>query len=100
MEGGEHKVTGLGCFHAGLHGLAIANLTKEDDVGGFPQDILEALLVVEDIPADFLLGDDGRGRGAVAGIDRIVHVIGILVLDRVLDGDDVFGMILAQPIDQ
>jgi hypothetical protein len=47
------------------------------------------------VAADFLLGDDAGRGNPVARIVRIVHVVGILILDGILDGDDVFGMVAA-----
>ena len=58
MQGGEHQVAGLGGFHAGFHGFAVANFPEQDDVGCFTEDVLEALAVGVDVAADFLLGDD------------------------------------------
>jgi hypothetical protein len=56
VQGREHQVTGLGSFHAGLHGFAVTNLTQENDVRGFTQNVLEALAIGVDVAADFLLG--------------------------------------------
>ena len=53
-----------------------------------------------DVAADFLLGDDAGRWNPVSRIVRIIHVVGILIFDRILDGDDVFGMVAAAPIDE
>ena len=66
----------------------------------FPENVLEALAIGMHVAADLLLGDDAGRRNAVPGVVRIVHVIRILILDRILDGDDVLGMIAAGPVDQ
>jgi hypothetical protein len=69
-------------------------------VRGFPQHVLETLAVGVHVAADFLLGDDAGRGNPVAWKLRIIHVIGILILDGILDGDDVLGMVAAAPVDE
>jgi hypothetical protein len=52
------------------------------------------------IATDFLLGDDAGRGNPMSRIVGIIHVIGILVLDGILDGDDVLGMMAAGPVDE
>ena len=74
--------------------------TEQDDVRGLAQHVLEALAVGVDIAADLLLGDDGRRWNPVARKLGIVHVVGILILDGILDGDDVLAVVAAKPVDE
>src|SRR5256885_6744425 len=77
------QVAGLGEGHRVIHGLPVADLADQDDVGRLAQGGLERGLPVHGVHADFALGNE-------AALVRVGE------LDRVLDGDDVaVGVLVA-----
>ena len=77
VHGGEHEVAGLGCGQRGAHGLLVAHLADQDHVGVLAQHAAHAR---------------GRRRPVSLPTSRwlmIELLVGVQVLDRVLDRDDV-----------
>ena len=72
----RHEVADLGCGQRGGHGLVVAHLADEDDVGVLPHDVSERIRVAVGVDADLALVDDAL-------------LVLVQDLDRVLDGDDV-----------
>ena len=76
VQGREDQVTGLGGGQRDRDGLQVAHLADQDDVGVLPQHVLERRREAVRVVADLAL----------------VHqraLVGVHVLDRVLDGHDV-----------
>lgn len=90
----------LSGLEAGVHGFSVTNLPEEDDVWSLTENVFESLFVVCYVAADFLLGDDTGCESFEAWHVRVFHVVRVLILNRVFDGDDVLWVILANPIDE
>lgn len=75
VEGGEHEVSGFGGGDGDAHGLGVAHLADDEDVGGLAQG-----------------GSQGgrEVRGVDADLDLLDYAaqVSVLVLDGVFDGDD------------
>ncbi len=69
-------MAGFGSLHGDAHGLDIAHLTDEDDIGRLAHGILERRPEAVGVNADLALADDAL-------------LVAVHVLDRILDGDDV-----------
>ena len=82
----EHEVTGLGRGQRGLHGLDVADLTDEDDVGVLAEHALQRGVEVGGVGADLALVDDRA-------------LVGVQDLDRVLDRDDVPVVVVVDEVD-
>jgi len=78
VQGGEDEVSGFGGGDSDAHGFGVAHLADDEDVGSLPEG-----------------GAQGGGEvgGVDANFDLLDHAaqVGVLVLDRVFDGDDVAG---------
>ncbi len=78
-------MAGLGEGDSVLHGVTVADLADQDDIGCLPQGVFERREPVVGIDADFTLGDDG-------------FFVFVNVFDRIFDRDDVVGRIfIAMP---
>src|SRR5215472_3466224 len=82
----EHQVAGLGELDAVLHGVAVADLTDQDDIRRLAQGVLEGVGPRLGVYAHLTVSDDAA-------------LVGVHVLDRVLDGDDVAAGLLVAVAD-
>ena len=76
MQRGEHEVTGLGERQRDRDRVEVAHFTEEDDVGVFTQGAAQTVGEALHVGADLALVDHR-------------HLVGVQVLDRVLDREDV-----------
>ena len=83
MQGGEHQVAGLGELDGVLHGVAIANLADENDVGGLAQRVAQR-------------GQPGVGVNTHLAMRDHAALVHVHEFDRVLDSDDMtMGLFVA-----
>lgn len=86
MECGEDKVTRLGEFERHFDFFHVTHLSEEDNLWILTHRPDEGGVVIRDVSSDLFLFDDGL-------------LVRMDVLDRVLDGDDMLGIILINLID-
>ena len=85
MESAEDQVTGFGGGDGGFDRLEVTHFTHEDNIGILAEGAADRLGKAGDIDVNFPLGDDA-------------FFMGMIVLDRVLDGDDVGLSVLVDPV--
>ena len=76
MQGAQHQVAGLSCFHHGREGLPVADLTDQDHIGIFPHRRPQSRAELGRVAPHLALAD----QGPLTGMHK---------LHRILDGDDV-----------
>ena len=87
MQRRKHEMAGFGGCQNHCHGLGIAHLAHQNDIGILPQDAAQRAGEVGRILADFDLLDDG-------------FAVGMHVLDGIFDGHDVIVTRVVDQIDQ
>ncbi len=86
VEGGERQVARLGDPEGGFHRLEVAHLADEDDVGVLAEDRAERVREGVRVGVQLTLVDDAA-------------LVGVEELDRVLDRDDVLGLLAVDLVD-
>ena len=85
VESAEDQVTGFGGGDGRFDRLEVTHFAHEDDIGILAEGAADRLGKAGDIDVNFPLGDDA-------------FFMGMIVLDRVLDGDDVGLSVLVDPV--
>ena len=86
MERAKHEVAGFRGRDGGLDGLEVAHFTDEDDIGVLPERGADAFGEGGDVVVDFPLCHHAT-------------LVGVVILDGVLDCDDVTILVLVDPVD-
>ena len=85
VESAEDQVTGFGGGDGGFDRLEVTHFAHEDDIGILAEGAADRLGKAGDVDMNFPLGDDA-------------FFVGMIVLDRVLDRDDVGLSVLVDPV--
>ncbi len=86
VQGSEGQVAGFGDAQGGLDGFEISHLTDQDDVGVLTQNRSEGV---------------GEGQGVGVQFALVDHrlLVGVQILDRVLDREDVQPLLAVDLVD-
>ena len=86
MERAEYQVTGLCSRDGGLDGLEVAHFTNEDNIGVLTESGADAFGEGGDVVVDFPLCHHAT-------------LMGVVILDGILNRDDVTILVLVDPVD-
>ena len=80
-------MSGLRCLEGGGDGLQVSHLTHQDDLGGLAQGGPQGVGEILGVGANLSL-IDGR------------LVVAVEILDRILNRDDVYRLVVVHPVDE